>query len=261
MAKPDLFRKEKSAYAKYKSFFDEVESLFRESENLTDEVKGIDSIELTKERIVFSLIFTRCQKLVVSILKLCSEGHGEDAGILVRTLFENSVQIRYINNHRLCDRFLAYFWVSVKTFYDHLEEHALSQKVVKDKEYQKWKYRVDENYKSVESKFRSKKGKIASRWIDKSLKEMAADLGEKGAYELVMGYHSSFTHCDPHGLAPFIKEGEETISFANIASFKDIELVLIQSKVLFAQIVSTWAISFNLALPELIEKYSKMRLV
>ena len=114
------------AYHEHKEKFDSTLELLNESEILKGIVTGtkysLDEKEANTQ-VACGLIFVRCQQLVISILRVCNEGNVEDAGILLRALFEHYIQMKHIKKENNGTLFLNFRWVSEKRYFDTYERN------------------------------------------------------------------------------------------------------------------------------------------
>lgn len=281
-----FFNKTSAFYHQFKAHFDTVEAIFIEAEKSTQLIKGMEIEKFTDEQMALTALLARCQKLLISILKLSSEGHGEDAGILVRTLFEIYINMEYMSKYKLGSKFIGYASITLKMFYDILEKHTLDPSLLEKDDYRHWKESLDRKFNDIATIYKNKKGGITKNWSGIDLRTMSRDLDEKElteiaetnekdskvfdknelmgekevTYELIQKRHSIFVHCDPHGLEGFVKDEDKIIMFTDAPSSNEIELVLITSKNVFARIAILWQQSFNITPTELIEKISHVRL-
>ncbi len=234
---------------------------------------GMQLKELSHQHIAFSVILVRCQKLMYSVLILCSVGHGEDAAVLVRILYENWIQMRFIRKNDLAKKFIDYSLIAQKNYLDILEQSFPDMPNSKTQEYRDNKSKLDENYKNVVDQFLDNKGKVKKQWSI-SLKDMAINLAkdekietdkredkkkpskEELLYERIMRHLSTFIHCDSRGLNNFVFDNANTIIFDSRPSEKEVDHVLIRSKAFFSKINAEWAITYNFSLPETILKNS-----
>ncbi len=97
-----------TAYAKYKDLFECNLALINEVNNVLNifEQKGIKLDSDFKG--VVQTLFTRSVALFASVHYLCNYGFGLEAGILVRALLDNVIELKYLEkeNNILCKMFL-----------------------------------------------------------------------------------------------------------------------------------------------------------
>jgi len=264
--KPENFYTNNTAYAKYKDKFDHGLRAFQESEEIKDKIK----IYYNQEQLTSMLIVADAQNLFMAILKICNEGLADVAGILLRSIFEDNIQLRYIKKHKLGDKFNNYFWISLKKYYDHAEKYIPKSELRNNKEYLDRKEFINKQFEKYKENYTKKIRKwnnikswfkpqkvVLNKWSKKSLFKMATNLGEKETYNTIMPYHSKFVHCDPHGLANFLQGNENSRIIDNSASLREIDLVLYVSTEIFCKIAIEMAASFEIEIPEFFKKYIK----
>jgi hypothetical protein len=266
MLSNDDLKKDSIYYSKHKGLFVDIESILNESQNLEGKTKE-DKASLNIEEAAIWAILTRCQKLSKSILILASLGHGEDAGVLVRTMFESYFNMKYIIKHRCAERFLKYSYICRKIFWDILEKYGTGSVEIRNEEFASIKEQIDTDYEKVVEEYRSKKNRLYDNWSGIDLRMMCRDLDDeeieklikdneisgieinkddiKGenekAYIYIQKHHSIFVHCNPYGLEGFIRKREEAIDFENSPSETGIEIGLVSSRLIFGRICKLWA--------------------
>jgi len=262
--KPENFYTNNTAYNKYKEKFDNALLAFKHSEEIKDKIKKF----YTDEDIACILILAKSQNLYISILKLSNEGLAETAGILLRSLYENFVQINYITKYKLGAKFRNYMWISLKEDYDRLEKEIPKELIEDNKDYDERKKLVFKQFEKYKDSYSKRTRKLLKpktwlkprktlfrNWSGISLFRMAKNIGEKSSYNTIMPYHSKFVHCDSKGLMNYAKGDIDNWIFENSASFKNIDLVLIASIEIYNRIVVKTLESLKIDIPEALNKY------
>lgn len=255
------------AYAEHKREFDYALQGFVESEKLKEQIKKY----YNNEQYSSMLIFAAAQNLYISILKLCNEGLADVAGILLRSLFEDYIQVKYINKNKLGSLFINYLWISMKHEIDNAEKRIPESEIMNSQTYQANRaliYDKYDKYKCDYTKYFRKWYKISSwfkprkrlqfNWSGKSLFKMAKDVGERASYNTIVPFHSKHVHCDPHGLVGFLKGDEDSITIENSASKEGIDLILKVSTEIFSKIGVEMAMSFSMSMPDYFNKFIKV---
>ncbi len=263
--KPENFYDTKNiAYSEFKLEFDRALQIFIESDKLKEKIKKY----FNNEQYASMLIFAASQNLFISILKLCNEGIADVAGILLRSLFEDYVQIKYIKKKKLGSLFINFLWISLKRELDRSEMHISNTQFVEGSAYQANKALINEQYIKYKDDYTKKNRKwnkvrtwfnpkeiIQYNWSGKNLLKMAKNVGERASYNTIMPFHSKFVHCDPYGLMGFLKGGGNSTIIENSASTEGIELTLNVSIEIYSRIAIEMASSFDMPIPDLFRQF------
>ncbi len=128
-----------------------------------------------------------------SVLLLTMNGCGSDALKITRSMFESSVVVGYLQKHpALFADFVDYRWVKRHKAQEFLALYAPDRfKAVDAAEIAK----TVAEYARVKSRFKGR-----SSWSDKSLRDMAVDIGIEQAYLAVYPFASSVHHLDVIGI-------------------------------------------------------------
>jgi hypothetical protein len=165
---------------------------------------------IKKAFLVFAV--AKSYKTQGSILILCECGHGQDALILARSLFELIVNTIYILNDpsdERISRYLEYDWVIKEKMYRGLKEI--------DEDYANRLVGSDESY--LDSGLISSKASIAknkfkynrSGWSDKTMREMAKEVNLIGYYLSAYKLQSFLHHSNAASINSYLKEQGDSI--------------------------------------------------
>ncbi|MBD3196427.1 MAG: hypothetical protein GF317_15315 [Candidatus Lokiarchaeota archaeon] len=225
----------------YKAFQNEFDSAFSTKEksielfnDLLEKSKGN-----TEKQFVNLLLFARSEQMFETILILSIFGLIQDGSIIARSLFELSIQLRYINKHNHHKRFLDYERDSDKIYYQLGKKHSFLED--------------SDNHKMIN---------IQKSWSDIKLQDMAEDLGISGERELLVFKLSRYVHCDPSGLRFNYEELNglgEFLATANPERLKtELPNLLFYSQYSYSIVVCCVAESFSITPPDmpLPEKYN-----
>lgn len=145
---------------------------------------------------------TNADLIILSLSKLCWDGFGQvqllcanrcgsGAFIVLRNMFENLVNARYLHAHpEMAERFMEFFFVQMRTVSNHIGEAKLPED---------YKLLVENNFNQVRDKFSYKtskgKEKRKTKWSDKSIVGMASEVGLKDY--IVLAYYLPIEHAHP----------------------------------------------------------------
>jgi Family of unknown function (DUF5677) len=108
---------------------------------------------------------------------LCANGVGDGASIILRSMFEHLVTARYLHLHpEKAEDFVDYLYVHMHTVQSQMERTFGSDHISKE-----YKDLVEKNFDKVKERFsyttRQGKRKTKSGWTDKSIVDMAINVG------------------------------------------------------------------------------------
>lgn len=128
---------------------------------------------------------------------LASRGFRREAGILIRSMFEATVNVMWIaqDPEKRLDRFAAYRYFAAEQ-YRELRERLPRQKkesLEQRKQYESESEQVRRDSQKVKNQYGFKRGAL---WSGKPLKEMAKDVGWLSRYQVIYKIYSDVTHAN-----------------------------------------------------------------
>jgi hypothetical protein len=156
-------------------------------------------------------------------MTLCQEGFGEDASILNRTIFELLITLLYILKDPTDERAYRYYafdWILREKMFKYAEQKPelllqLEQRALRPKSGDVSIDEVKKMAQEVQKKY-SYKG---YNWSDKSLGEMAEEIGRGGQYKTMYRLSSQHTHSHSRVMNDYIKRTKT--GFINFAGISD----------------------------------------
>jgi len=149
---------------KYAQHFEHADAILEFAQNAMGSFTGKTG---TARRTAMSLIFGRAYKSYYSILKLCEIAYTEDAGIVLRALFNLFVIARWIlakNCDERARKYLGWYWVVLRKIFD---EHAAG--IAVNPETNKWIFDEYQHHKKLfEYKVKGGNRRVAKKWYDLS---------------------------------------------------------------------------------------------
>ncbi len=186
--------------------------------------------------IVFALI--KSYKTANSVMILCKHGNGQDAFILVRTLFELMLNTEYIfinDTDEKLELFNQFDWI----LRDRMLTNALNNEKTTELLYKRLKdsgVDLDDIKSKAESHKKTyKKGENPYNWAKKSIFKMAMETKLDETYKSLYELGSQFVHSNSRSITEYIKVGEEgeldfqtygSISYTNESLIGNFECLL-----------------------------------
>ena len=240
-------------YREFKPFFDLGRAVFDFGNESTDDVKPwkVDESLESHLRDVVSRLYSSSLKTFRSILFLCNKGHGEDAMNLTRTIFDNYLTLKYIqeNPKDYIYRFMNYSVLETKFMLDRAKKADSNmlpevKEIVIEKETE-----ILENYNKIkmfyvkqgEDEEKSLRKFKSGRWAGIDRRQMAEDTCLVVDYDYVFHFHSCFIHPHPYGLSGFRQETESEVRFGAKPSSEEVFPALPVAMRYFLLILKEWA--------------------
>lgn len=159
--------------------------------------RSLKLFDLPTHQRIFLFILTRAMKSYAAIVRLCRQGYGQDVAMLLRSLLDNLITVKYILHDRsgaddLTKRFVAYKWIIFKRSLEEEERKILKSASEADRK--AFLEKKDLILKSVED-FKKSYQIISDRalltWSGKTVRDMA----QKVSLELMEEYDETFRLC------------------------------------------------------------------
>jgi len=202
---------------------------------------------------IISKLFTKAFKTYISILILCSKGHGEDASLLLRGLLENLFVIKYISRGKKKRTKLLYNYqfILLKQYFDKAQKYPKYAKLDRLDRY-KLIPGIDSLYKRFKKYYPDER-----HWAGKSVKKIAYLSGLKPEYDFFYWYHSHLVHSNYDSLINFAKIIDSNVLYNWSASEDEIIPVLPVSIQIMLGILDIWQSEFQLGKASEIKTYQQ----
>jgi len=207
-----------------------VDDTFTRKLTLSTEAKQITAIGLAK-----------AYKTLQAILLLCKAGYGQDAGILLRSLFNLTVNVLYINKDPVnrAKRYIGY-------------GNILRQKIAKTPTLSDIMGKLDEcTLNEIDREVERAKETYKynrSGWSDKSIKDMAKEVGLESGYDTAYVLMSSIEHSDARSADHYVSIGPTGVTLDPSPSTRYIRENLLTAAPLMLIMVDQWKDVFNLGI-------------
>ena len=146
---------------------------------------------------ISSFLMSKAYKTQNAMLILCESGYGEDATVLVRTIFEIMVNLLYILQDETDERayrYINYDWILRRKMYRYVKSKPeVFEKMKTDGRHKDWKEIIDEVEKRA-GEVDAKYGYKGNQWSDKNIHEMASSVGRQDASDTIYRLQCQFSH-------------------------------------------------------------------
>jgi hypothetical protein len=154
-----------------------------------------------------SLYFlTKFHKSLLAFRMMVVSGFDEDASVLLRTLLEAAIILGYISkepNSRV-NRFVEYEYIAQYKLMKIMDKHYPTTHMSNER-----RQTISEDYRMNKHKFRRE-----DQWSDKSISQMAEDVGMTFWYDVVYKYGSSYVHSNISATRGFMIDDHEQLIVA-----------------------------------------------
>lgn len=157
-----------------------------------------------------SFTLGKAYKTHEAIMILCSEGYGEDAAILVRSLFELLITLLYIlkdSTDERADRYYSYDWILRKKMFDYVKTKPeiakeMQGRVINPKTGDTNIEEVIKQANVVQEKYQyNNKG-----WSNKTIYDMAFEVGRMDQYKTIYTLQSQIAHTAVRVMNDYVKD-------------------------------------------------------
>jgi len=184
-------------------------------------LSGAFDLDTDFQRLTFAFA-SKSAKSYRAVLRLVEQGLGEPALIIIRTIFEDMVNLTYISTEpeRLTGLFLDFHILEKKKYIDYWEEAGLGDEEVGELK-EVWEKQFQSEYERVLPNYPKR-----TYWSGKNLKEMAAAVDSELAktYSMLYPYISGFAHGgSPLALESYISQ-TDTAAIRSLGTPSDAEL-------------------------------------
>lgn len=183
---------EEKLYVDFRTLFDLNVSFFRRLGDIIDQ--KMNTVELkTDLHWSINFLFYRSYRLYWTTLILCGKGFGPEASILLRSLMEATVNMRWIteqNPEKRAALYRGYADVARKRLYDKYDKHGIFRKLT-DAETESIESRqeIEKLYEEVKDDYREERF-----WAPKNIRSRAQEVGADYDWEFYYWYFSFFVH-------------------------------------------------------------------
>jgi hypothetical protein len=191
-------------YNKYQDLFDFAKDTVGKSLNV---VTGQNVNTL--EKLVTLLHFARASYLLDAISKLCLEGLATEAMVILRSLLNLHINIKWLTTGNSKTRFERYADFEViyrKLAIDEVIKHGDIWDEIKNDDFTIH----DKDFERIKKKYKLKKRKDFFNWSGKSIFQMAKekDVNLEKEYKIIYGRLSSLEHTGPESVRDYLDDSE-----------------------------------------------------
>lgn len=241
---------ERQLYHALKRHFDLSISFFRSLSDAIDEkMKQIQPKSDFEWAITF--LFYRSYKLYWTILLLCQKGFGPEAGILLRSLMEHTVNMDWIakeGQDKGAKLFLDYFHVARKKLYNKYGKYkVLANLTDVQKQAMQSKEEIERRYHEVRANYADERF-----WAPIRITKRAHDVGAAYDWDFYYWGFSFLAHPNASSQFDFVIPDEPKNSFIIGPSYSKLQDVLVLSCRYLLLALNTWNLVFGLGLENLL---------
>lgn len=180
------------------------------------------------------------------LLTLAGNGAGPGAMKISRGMFESSTIAEYIRRNppeakdylefRHILNWIRHQWL-LKSFPE--TARKINSKKVQE---------IEQNYNHIKSRFADRRGKIRNRWHNKSIAQMAQEVGRSEQYDLSYSLGASIHHSNCEGMLAYVEVEDEKVLLDAPPSMEWVPQALISGHTYLLQGLDTLNECLNLGL-------------
>lgn len=162
------------------------------------EARNIKLDDLAPHQRIFLFFLTKILKTYAAICILCQEGYGQDACVLLRSLLESLISVKYMllaidSADEKALRFVEYKWIILKRYLSETKNGFTNEQ--EDDLYTQQKLIIDK-FNEFKKKYNIVSDRALLTWSGKTIKDMAriADKNLFQEYESAFRTYSRFSH-------------------------------------------------------------------
>ena len=235
---------------RFKKEFEVTASVFRSISRVIDE--NMNRIKpKTDFEWAITFLFYRAYKLYWTILILSQKGFGPEAAILVRSLMEHAVNMRWIakdDREKRAKLFLEYFHVARKNLYDNYDKHGIFPNLTDiEKQSMEDREEIEKRYEETKQNYPDKR-----YWAPISIRARAQDVGAAYDWDFYYWGFSFLAHPNASSQFDFLIPAEPKDSFIIGPSYSKLQDVLVLSSKYLLLALDTWNLVLGLGLKNLL---------
>ncbi|MCK5491940.1 MAG: hypothetical protein KAJ14_02380, partial [Candidatus Omnitrophica bacterium] len=132
--------------------------------NCRSKIEDFRPSKIPKHKTVFLYLFNAVLKQYASLKVVCLEGYGQSSSIILRSMLENLISIKYMifseNTSSLAERFIGYRWIDMRKSLNYWRmEDKVKNKDLRDQILLKEK-EIEQKCKDFKERFNIKKGQL-----------------------------------------------------------------------------------------------------
>lgn len=200
-----------------KSKYKVLISFNQELRNLADKILDKDRTMVGPRDMFTAFAIGKGYKTHEAVLLLSKRGHGEDASILARSLFDLLINLLYIQADKTDGRAYRYFqydWILRKKMFDHvLGKPEIMKKIQERINNPKPDDSTIKEVKEQAKLAQEKHNYTDKGWSDKSLYDMAQEVGRIDAYKTIYRLECQLDHNATRSINEYAKQSKGGVVF------------------------------------------------
>jgi hypothetical protein len=197
---------------------------------------------------IILVLFGRCRKQFMACLELTKKGYGEDAGLIIRSMANALIDIKYIDTNRetLSNRYLRYDYIIRKKKLDVLKKW--NPEYLKRKQKENNGEMIEEKILREVAEFKKDyPSKNYSDWSGKNMEEKAkaAGNGMSMLYDTSYRYYSDHEHGNVMALSNYIKTNKGQHEILSEPSDRNLNIPITDGFMVFIGIFESFCNAFD----------------
>lgn len=227
-------------YLRYRKWFDLNVEYIEFTNSLVDKInaKKLKDTKFSDFQRIVGLIACKAMRLFAGIHILANKGHSIEGALLLRSLLEGLIDLKYINKDRehRSSLFINYLWKDRKNALDVAKKYhpeVIPSNMLRNENI------IDTEYEKVKSTIRGR------YWCGKTIEERAREIGFKKHYDTIYKLLCTLHHPSFVGMLVNVSEGDEVV-FDVAPNDEMLPLVLAASYGYYSDILNHFRVAFDL---------------
>lgn len=182
--------------SKINIFYPHLKCLLEVAEGINFSQLLISTINTEPAKMVLLFLSRRSIKSAYAFILLDKRGYGEDVYPILRSILENTINIKFIYSQNECDlwaeRYIEYQNVLSKKTANNYLKHGEKDNLISF--IREKCSELDQEISSLKSKYGSNFGDYPYTWSGKTIRQMARDCKMEYYYDVIYNFWSDFCH-------------------------------------------------------------------
>lgn len=196
--------------------YDQHKTLFELNKELRDIIGEMINRDLpfkNSKHFLAGFALGKAYKTHGVVLGVCEDGYGEDAAVLVRTIFDLLINLLYITKDETegrITRYLDHDWILRQKTYEYAKTKPELVKIMEERALNPLP--TDTSPEEIEKRAKEAQEKHKYNnvsWSDKSIRAMSEEVGRLDAYLTVYRLQSQITHTATRVINDYVKIGKK----------------------------------------------------
>lgn len=245
---------EEIIYEQYQDIFDYTKKVIESSSEALIG-KKLDSLP----KAITTFHYIRAINLLDAISILCVKGYGAEAMIILRSLFNLCINLKWLTHEDIDTRMTRF--ADFEAIYKKLDFDATYEYISSSRKISRDDFTVhDKDFERVKAQYGLKSNKDLHEWSGKSIFQMAMDVSLDRQYKVVYSNLSELEHTGPASVRKYLDDSEQGITYIKVGARNEyIDVALLTSLQYFLPVKRITYEMFDMKMDTLETEYRQLR--